>query len=138
MSLLFLPSLYILCTYTLNPSLINFKTETGGIRWYEVTIFDDRSTGQLDHLFKRYAGRRNTFRPFAPRNSGHGKRQMLTVGVIHSAVCNHRDAVCFSDVTDFGCSGDAATPQNVWLEDVDQPPTLQQRQKRLADTSVLL
>ena len=48
---------------------------------------------------------------------------MLTVGIIHPAVRNHRDAVCFSDVTDFGCSGNAATPQNIWLKDVDQPTT---------------
>ena len=42
--------------YTLYPRLVNFETETGGIRGRDVTIFDDRSAGQLDHLFERHAG----------------------------------------------------------------------------------
>ena len=45
---------------------------------------------------------------------------MLSVRIIHAAVRNHGDAVCLGDVTNFDCGGNAATPQNVGLENVNE------------------
>ena len=45
---------------------------------------------------------------------------MLSIRIIHAGVRNHRDAVRLGDVTDFGCGGNAATPQNIGLENVNE------------------
>ena len=112
--------IHYLYHHTFYPRLVNFETETGGIRWGNIAIFDDRCAGQLDHLFERDTGGRYAFRAFSPRNSGHRKREMLTVGIVHSTVCNYVNPIRLCNVTDFCRRGNTTTPQNVWLEDVDQ------------------